>query len=119
MTETPGDTTTLGNPSDTASPTRISLESGVNVSKAENEFSQLARRLSQHGSPKSDVEKAEHSENVFNLREYLTSSNDANQEAGLKHKVCRVNSSRITIDPHLACRGPMGFHVCLGDRRNW
>ena len=45
-----------------------------------------------------DVEKgivSKHSEEHFDLREYLTSSNDANQAAGIKHKV--IVSQVITL----------------------
>lgn len=75
--------------------------SSVDVQQAEETFNELSRQLSarsqtaipdtKNPSPTStvaghDVEKAEHSQEPFDLREYLTSSNDANQQAGIKHK---------------------------------
>jgi hypothetical protein len=74
----------------------------VNVARAEAEFNALSRRLttrSEHAinDEKSqsslstragkDAEKGEEEPETFDLREYLTSSNDANQRAGIKHKV--------------------------------
>jgi hypothetical protein len=79
----------------------------VNIEKAENSFNELSRQLTQgtvvddreHGDEDSrvptavgkrmtrDLEKAEVDlEHAFDLREYLTSSNDANERAGIKHK---------------------------------
>ncbi|KAJ7922816.1 pleiotropic drug resistance ABC transporter [Mycena leptocephala] len=59
----------------------------VDVAKAEQEFNALARQLSrksQEGIMPSDVEKGGN-EDPFDLREYLTTSNDAQQQAGIKH----------------------------------
>jgi ATP-binding cassette, subfamily G (WHITE), member 2, SNQ2 len=73
--------------------------SGIDVVRAENEFHALSRSLSKHsGASKrqlstitiasQDVEKANGDEaEQFDLGEYLASSNDANQHAGIKHKV--------------------------------
>ena len=74
----------------------------VNVEQAENSFHDLSRQLSQgttvggkdRGTQKSrgskkvnDLEKGSLDlEQPFDLREYLTSSNEANQSAGIKHK---------------------------------
>ena len=74
----------------------------VNVEQAENSFHDLSRQLSQgstvggrdRGAQKSRGEKKENDlekgsldlEQPFDLREYLTSSNEANQSAGIKHK---------------------------------
>ena len=73
----------------------------VDIRQAEAEFTQLQRTLSrpsydhnpQPSNPKNlpkDLEKAfdqeSNPEEQFDLREYLTSSNDANQAAGIKHK---------------------------------
>lgn len=79
----------------------------VDIVDAEEQFNALARQLSVQseeiqrrrsslsektvGSPDGDLEKAEpvgDATEQFDLREYLTSSNDANQAAGIKHKVC-------------------------------
>ncbi|KAI0064587.1 hypothetical protein BV25DRAFT_1869256 [Artomyces pyxidatus] len=73
----------------------------VDVREAEEAFHSLSRQLthgtvvdardsSDKGTPKrsSDVEKGSipEDEEAFDLREYLTSSNEANQAAGIKHK---------------------------------
>ena len=68
----------------------------VDVARAEEQFNELSRQLtirSTHSLTDStatanDVEKG--GSECFDLREYLTSSNDANQRAGIKHKVRRV-----------------------------
>jgi ATP-binding cassette, subfamily G (WHITE), member 2, SNQ2 len=72
----------------------------VDVAEAEATFNELSRQLSRQSRKQStirgstsddgknipkDVEKAEPEER-FDLREYLTSSNDANQQAGIQHK---------------------------------
>lgn len=84
----------------------VLVHTGIDVQEAEREFADLSRRLS---APKSDVyststvdgngskdlEKGGQNERegVFDLKEYLSASNDANQAAGLKHKVgCTVCS---------------------------
>jgi len=78
--------------------------STVDVARAEQEFAELSRQLSrrsgvndntsastingsQHESK--DIEKGDipNEHDTFDLREYLVSSNDANQQAGIKHKV--------------------------------
>ena len=74
--------------------------SHIDVRRAEEEFDTLSRQLSKRsansirdstGSTKTihDPEKGldADKEERFDLREYLTSSNDANQKAGIKHKV--------------------------------
>lgn len=73
--------------------------SHVDVRRAEEEFNTLSRQLSNRSANtirKSDSfhdpEKGlDADEEYFNLREYLTSSNDANQKAGIKHKVITKN----------------------------
>jgi ATP-binding cassette subfamily G (WHITE) protein 2 (SNQ2) len=94
--------------------------SSVNIVQAENAFHELSRQLSQgtfvndqdHGVAHSrsrtsidsragkDLEKAavSHSEEPFDLREYLTSSNDANQRAGIKHKHVGVTWEDFHVD---------------------
>ena len=72
----------------------------IDVARAEEEFYALSRQLTaraeaaEKGSQLSvatragnDSEKGDNTPEVFDLREYLTSSNDANQNAGIKHKV--------------------------------
>lgn len=86
----------------------------VDVAKAEAAFHELERTFSQRSakSKKSkpststlkggnyDVEKAEVSpdEQPFDLREYLSSSNDANQEAGIKHKHVGVTWKDLEVN---------------------
>ena len=70
--------------------------SHIDVRRAEEEFNTLSRQLSNRSAnsirksidSSHDPEKGlDADEEYFNLREYLTSSNDANQKAGIKHKV--------------------------------
>jgi len=77
----------------------------VDVAKAEQEFHALERRLSARGaSPESsvstgvDAEKGEDQSQPFNLREYLASSNDANQQAGIKHKHVGVTWENLEVN---------------------
>ncbi|KAK2460203.1 hypothetical protein APHAL10511_007794 [Amanita phalloides] len=72
----------------------------VDIARAEEEFYALSRQLTARGEAEeekasqltfsaragNDVEKANHEPDVFDLREYLASSNDANQRAGIRHK---------------------------------
>jgi ATP-binding cassette, subfamily G (WHITE), member 2, SNQ2 len=74
------------------SETLRSRPQSINVSKAKSIFSHLARELSKKSSIAAegkDIEKGRDENDVFDLREYLTSSNDANQRAGIKHKHVR------------------------------
>jgi hypothetical protein len=66
---------------------------GVNIEEAKEEFRQLERQLSKksHGSTSrpsdNELEKgAGEQGGAFDLREYLSSTNDANAAAGIKHK---------------------------------
>ena len=76
----------------------------IDVRRAEEEFNTLSRQLSNRSTNSirkstdsfhaSDPEKGlpvDADEEYFDLREYLTSSNDANQKAGIKHKVITMN----------------------------
>jgi ATP-binding cassette subfamily G (WHITE) protein 2 (SNQ2) len=96
--------------------------SSVNVEQAENAFHELSRQLSQgtfvndkeHGAPGTtresakDIEKGVFdSEQPFDLREYLTSSNDANERAGIKHKHVGV----VWEDFHVDVLGGTNFKV--------
>ena len=69
--------------------------SGVDVDSAKVDFLQLEKQLSNlpldstsASSSSSDLEKGtpEEAASRFHLREYLQSSNDANQNAGIQHK---------------------------------
>jgi len=65
----------------------------VDVQQAEAVFNDLARQLSRRSESTAstaagrDLEKAGDAVARFDLREYLSSSNDANQQAGINHKV--------------------------------
>jgi len=101
MTDTPAsDAATLATINDD---TRRTAHNQVDIRQAEAEFVQLQRQLTrrdypdrpqsstpQPEHPNKDLEKASddeaEAEERFDLREYLTSSNDANQAAGIKHK---------------------------------
>lgn len=105
MAETPADAATLyeERPSDRAEISSIQSESaGIDVVRAERDFNTISRRFSHKPAEKweqpststvnapdsdeKDLEKADPESDVFDLREYLTSSNDANQNAGIRHK---------------------------------
>lgn len=104
MVDTPGNASTY----DDKRPDPMSTSSHVDVKSAEEEFNTLSRQLTIRSQKNegdrnklnssattvasNDVEKgAEKGEpEYFDLREYLSSSNDANQQAGVKHKVCSV-----------------------------
>lgn len=91
----------------------------VNVAEAEEQFNVLSRQLTIRSEGKSskdtdsttaavgDLEKGapEH----FDLREYLTSSNDANQKAGIKHKVSYCDTSWSFGSFTLCCRMSVSF----------
>jgi ATP-binding cassette subfamily G (WHITE) protein 2 (SNQ2) len=101
---------------------------GVNIEKAENSFNELSRQLTQgtvvddkdqeHGGDSrvipvsqrttKDIEKGEvDPEQPFDLREYLSSSNDANERAGIKHKHVGV----VWEDFHVDVLGGSDFKV--------
>jgi ATP-binding cassette, subfamily G (WHITE), member 2, SNQ2 len=99
----------------------------VDVNQAKNEFNELSRQLTQrtvtgeneHGIQNAptfasadgqDLEKGDGTSGVerpFDLREYLTSSNDANEAAGIKHKHVGV----IWEDLHVDIIGGSNFKV--------
>ncbi|TFY58327.1 hypothetical protein EVG20_g8195 [Dentipellis fragilis] len=106
----------------------IDPHAGVNVQEAENEFYTLSRQLTQatavsgisfqrsrgaaDGSEKSiekkDAEKGEFGEaELFDLREYLSSSNEANEAAGIKHKHVGVSWENLEV------KVPGGFNTKL------
>ncbi|KAF8633557.1 hypothetical protein AX15_001356 [Amanita polypyramis BW_CC] len=68
----------------------------VDIARAEQEFNALSRQLTAQADASEktfvltkngiDAERGDNSQEPFDLREYLTSSNDANQKAGIKHK---------------------------------
>ena len=83
MADSPGEERTLRSDSDAHH---------VDVQQAEYVFNQLSRALSQRSDRDpalkcADVEKAGEDQHTrFDLREYLSSSNDQTQAAGISHK---------------------------------
>ena len=121
MADTPGDAATLYDErslndveaqrrKDTHNDSDVD-QGSVDVARAERQFEELSRQLSSRSANKKqgddgqihietkDLEKAASSstESLFDLREYLTSSNDANQQAGIKHKVSILKSLLLHI----------------------
>lgn len=104
MSDTPGDERTLAG----------DIQRPVDVIEAEAVFTELSRQLTRRsrasGKQSSenekggtahvqDLEKA-HSdeyEETFDLREYLSSSNDATQAAGIKHKHVGVTWENLNV----------------------
>jgi len=88
------------------------VHTGVDVQQAEKDFTEMSRQLSRTGTNSArtstvngvnsdgsnDLEKGASNEQgaAFDLREYLSASNDANHAAGLKHKVILQNSCDTT-----------------------
>ncbi|KAJ3831790.1 P-loop containing nucleoside triphosphate hydrolase protein [Lentinula raphanica] len=80
----------------------------VDVSSAERQFNELSRQYSIKKSTLAtasvetaqvnDIEKGAEEEESFDLREYLTSSNDANQQAGIQHKRVGVTWEDLQVD---------------------
>lgn len=108
----PVDGVTLNDP-ETQPPSRDEIDTHVDVDRAEQEFNALSRQLTirSDGGPENskwktasvkDVEKGVceeiTEESRFDLREYLTSSNDANQNAGIKHKHVGVTWEDLQVD---------------------
>ncbi|KAK7063883.1 pleiotropic drug resistance ABC transporter protein [Favolaschia claudopus] len=95
MTDTAKDSTQVQEKGNSTPPRSPTSPFSVNVAQAEEEFNALSRQLTRHSQAASsgattraasDLEKAVDQEAPFDLREYLTSSNDAQQAAGIKHK---------------------------------
>jgi ATP-binding cassette, subfamily G (WHITE), member 2, SNQ2 len=96
----------------------------VDVQRAEDIFHELERELSRQSDQdpsqtrtvsladeQKDLEKSAFSDNDqrFNLREFLQSSNDAYQSAGIKHKHVGVTWDSLQVD----VIGGMDFKVCF------
>ncbi|KAF8640630.1 hypothetical protein AX17_000290 [Amanita inopinata Kibby_2008] len=123
MTDTPGDAATLYEEKRTDGPHQntISQLDQVNITKAEEEFNALSRQLTARSKvarqssksstiTRNDVEKGTEDVEPFDLREYLTSSNDANQRAGIKHKHVGVTWENMQVD----VSGGLGSKVYAG-----
>ncbi|KAG7452088.1 uncharacterized protein BT62DRAFT_882231 [Guyanagaster necrorhizus] len=107
----PVDGATL-NEVETQPSSRDETEAHVDVDRAEQEFNALSRQLTIRSegdgennkwktASAKDLEKgvsAITEESRFDLREYLTSSNDANQNAGIKHKHVGVTWEDLQVD---------------------
>lgn len=99
-----------------ADASRPESKSGVNIDEAKREFSQLERQLSRssltsHSKPGKDVEKAEQAD-PFDLREYLSTTNDANSRAGVKHKHVGVTWQDLEVK----VIGGVDFKVCINHK---
>ena len=110
MADTPGDERTLRSPDETAEGHHVDVE------EAEQIFNELSRALSRRSNEEpeksretefnssqsdhdKDLEKgAADGEERFDLREYLQSSNDAHQSAGIKHKHVGVTWEDLQVD---------------------
>lgn len=96
MADTPADERTLR--SDEPS------EHHVDVQRAENVFNELSRALSRRSEPEdhkgADIEKGDYQDDDgrFDLRDYLQSSNDAAQSAGIKHKHVGVTWKDLQVE---------------------
>jgi ATP-binding cassette, subfamily G (WHITE), member 2, SNQ2 len=111
---TPTDTITLNG--DERSTPRGVIETGhdrVDIAHAEAAFNDLSHQLSKSSqaareivrtntidsiTKAKDVEKADEVDETFDLRDYLTSSNDANAQAGIKHKHVGVTWEDLQVD---------------------
>jgi|SRR6266850_1546952 len=98
--------------------------SSVNIEQAENAFHELSRQLSQGtfvddreqgAATAKDIEKGvSDSERPFDLREYLTSSNDANERAGIKHKHVGVTWEDFHVDVFGGSNFKVGWKRIIG-----
>jgi ATP-binding cassette subfamily G (WHITE) protein 2 (SNQ2) len=75
----------------------------VDIAQAEAAFDELSRRLSKSShaydiAQTKDLEQGDENDEVFDLRDYLTSSNDANEQAGIKHKHVGVTWEDLQVD---------------------
>lgn len=102
MTDTPGDDLTLRGD---VSPSGGSDSHHIDIVRAETQFNELYRALSarsqgddaeDHSANEKDVEKD--AEAPFDLREYLSSSNDAHQRAGIAHKHVGVTWDNLRVE---------------------
>lgn len=109
---TPADTITL-NEDDRSSHHQITqTDRGVDITQAEAAFNELSRQLSKASRLEKtysnssdddlkkglDIEKGADVAEPFDLREYLSSSNDANEAAGIKHKHVGVTWEDLEVE---------------------
>lgn len=104
MADTPGDDRTLRGDA-----TPLPDSHHVNVADAEAHFNDLQRVLSirslqgaseptDRSSTERDPEKGEAREEGFDLRAYLSSSNDAQERAGIAHKHVGVTWENLQVE---------------------
>ncbi|KAI0660568.1 ABC-2 type transporter-domain-containing protein [Cubamyces menziesii] len=106
MADSPGDDRTLRGD---ATPLPDSEAHHINIADAEAQFNELERVLSirsqqadsdriEKPSKEGDLEAGERGEEPFDLRAYLSSSNDAHQKAGIAHKHVGVTWENLQVD---------------------
>jgi len=109
----PPDSITIENDIEPADSTRVPTRApSVDVEQAKEEFAQLERQFTRHSTDgKEDLEKGDEDEDVFDLRDYLTSVNAANEEAGIisHHKRVGVTWDNLEV----VVPGGADFKVCL------
>lgn len=115
MAETPGDVRTFNDDAkDTTDHRSIrSQVDNIDTAEAEEQFYTLSRQLtvlSEEEIKGKDLEKGDETPETFDLREYLTSSNDANQRAGIKHKHVGVTWDNMQVQ----VPGGMGSKIYVG-----
>jgi ATP-binding cassette, subfamily G (WHITE), member 2, SNQ2 len=101
--------------------------SSVNIEQAESAFHELSRQLSQGTfvddreqgvATAKDIEKGlSDPEQPFDLREYLTSTNDANERAGIKHKHVGVTWDDFHVDVFGGLNFKVSWSASSGRRR--
>lgn len=97
----------------------------MDVAQAESIFDELSQRLAKSSKivhktdcPESpiendeDLEKGTDANDRFDLREYLTSSNDANERAGIKHKHVGVTWEDLQVDVIGGAESKVAFRLC-------
>lgn len=103
MADTPGDDRTLSGDANGSD------QHHIDVARAESQFNELYRALSRrsthphregkeddHSANEKDLEKSDDA--PFDLREYLSSTNDANQRAGIAHKHVGVTWEGLSVE---------------------
>ncbi|KAJ3509385.1 hypothetical protein NLJ89_g5251 [Agrocybe chaxingu] len=105
----------LQTPAESATPTALNSRASsghhIDVARAEEEFYELSRQLSRRSETGKgdgklfatavhDIEKGlrQDDEDRFDLRDYLTSSNDRNQQAGIKHKNVGITWENLQVE---------------------
>ena len=106
MADTPGDDRTLRGD---ATPLVVGDAHHVDIAQATAQFNELQRTLSirsqransdtTRSAHEKDLEKGgQHDEETFDLRAYLTSSNEQSQAAGISHKHVGVTWENLEVE---------------------